>query len=197
MRDSIKQNGWWFTASHPECFDGLIDIALEMGHPVGARRKAELIEILRPTETKLANRNSLSSRFDLSAFPYHCDTAHWPTPCRYVVMGCKDPGNCGRNTVLIGWQKIKFEIDEIDLLRSAVFLIKNGQKSFYSTMLELNESFLRFDPGCMNPTDDKARNALKLMENKLNDIQKIQITWSKDSVLILDNWRTRPPKPPD
>jgi len=189
MHNSIKQNGWWLSKLEGEDLNGLLDIAKELGVPVGGRKKGQLIEILKPQDSESANKKSLSKRFGFSAFPYHCDTAHWATPIRYIVLGCINPGSCGRKTFLIDWQKIEFELREINLLRNAVFLIKNGRNSFYSTILDQNEKFFRFDPGCMSPVDNEASNTLNLIEDKISEVEPIEISWKKGSVLVIDNWR--------
>jgi len=189
MHNSLKSNGWWLSKIDIGNLDCLIEISRRLGTPVGGRKKGALVEVLKLQDSISANQNSLSNQFGYSPFPFHCDTAHWVSPCRYIVFGCENPGNCGRKTVLIDWKKIEFDLTEIKLLKSAVFLIRNGQKSFYSTILNQNEEFLRFDPGCMSPLDSESEDAFKLMKNKLDQVNPIEVSWEKGDVLVIDNWR--------
>src|ERR1039457_4271027 len=46
---------------------------------------------------------------------------------------------------------LRFNREEEVLLRSGVFLVRNGRASWYSTILSGERPYVRFDPGCMFP----------------------------------------------
>src|SRR5258706_10414285 len=77
-----------------------IAIAKELGTPVAARKR-RLCEPLRPTEANVARPHTLSSRYATGSFPLHVDTAHWVTPCHYVILACANQGVGNRKTLLL------------------------------------------------------------------------------------------------
>ncbi|WP_081623657.1 MULTISPECIES: TauD/TfdA family dioxygenase [unclassified Thioalkalivibrio] len=190
MLSSLKQKGWWKGKRRgPSLDDDLCQIANRLGQPVGARRKSTVLEVLKPKSAESAYPNSLSAQHERSSFPYHVDTAHWPTPCKFVVMGCKSPGIRDRKTILIDWESLKLDDSDIDLLQSAVFLVKNGARSFYSSIISTNNPFVRYDTGCMQATGPDSKMALKILQSSFEKAEKIGVRWEKDDILVIDNWR--------
>lgn len=190
MNYQLENYGWWqVDYAGTELNTYLLALAQSLGQPVCGRNKRDLIETLRPTIKDFAKPNSLSNRFSLSAFPFHCDTAHWATPCNYLILGCANPGKCGRRTVLLNVDKMVSSPRESELLESSVFLIKNGRQSFYGSIIQHNGLFVRFDPGCMTPTDEKSGQALELFQKKINEAEVAEVKWTKNRILIINNWR--------
>jgi len=190
MHNQLKKIGYWQGLYKGIDLDShLLNLAKTLGNPIGGRKKSKLIETLKPITSDMANSSSLSKRFALSEFPLHCDTAHWITPCRYLVFGCKEQGNCGRNTTLVDWKNIPFNSRELQLLKDAVFLVKDGENSFYCSIIVDGENFFRFDVGCMYPVNKNSENILKILQRKLLKASKIEVSWRKNKVLIIDNWR--------
>ena len=75
MKSKLEDSGWWQTDFEGESIDDyLIDLSNSLGTPVGGRHKKRFIEILRPTPYEYAKTNSLSKKYSLTAFPFHCDT---------------------------------------------------------------------------------------------------------------------------
>jgi hypothetical protein len=77
--------------------NGLITLAKQLGTPVALRPGRELCDKLQPTDASLAKPHSLSRKFSLGEFPCHSDTAHWLTPCRFVILACLSPGAADRS----------------------------------------------------------------------------------------------------
>ena len=186
----LVKKGWWKGKCHMQDIDAfLLEIAVNLGDPIGMRRRRDVIEVLKPISACSAYPNSLSKKHALSEFPIHCDTAHWPTPCRYIVIGCKNKGSCGRKTILVDWKSMTLENAELSLLKRATLLVKHGSRSFYSPIIHENELFARYDPGCMFPISNDSNLALNQFDSILNKTEKSEICWEKNDVVVIDNWR--------
>lgn len=190
MKSTLEEFGWWHTEYTGLDLDSkLISLARTLGKPIGGRRKSNIVEILKPTISELAKPKSLSRLYSLSGFPLHCDTSHWTKPCRYLIVGCENPGTCNRRTILLDFKNLVFNTKEKELLINSVFLIKNGRSSFYGSILQYSDNFIRFDIGCMEPTDSNSHSAFKLIKEKILQGNKIEIVWKKNKVIVIDNWR--------
>jgi hypothetical protein len=190
MLDSLEEKGWWKGKRRGlNLDDDLFQIASHLGQPIGARRRRSVVEVLKPKSSALAYDNSLSAQYQLSSFPFHIDTAHWPTPCKYIVMGCKSPGSCDRKTLLIDWESLQLERSDFNLLKNSIFLVKDGGRSFYSSIISDNQSFIRYDIGCMHATGRDSKIALQILKSAFDKSKKIDIDWEENDILVLDNWR--------
>src|SRR5208282_2252301 len=87
----LDEEGWCTVptaAKTPEALAaGVEQIALSLGK-IAPGRGYQLVERIVPEEPGTARAGSLSSKYGLAPLPLHTDTAHWITPCRYLVMGC-------------------------------------------------------------------------------------------------------------
>lgn len=185
------QTHGWITQDHSQAVD-LSAVLEEIAHTLGTAsfgRGGQAIERLRPVPEARAHPQSLSHKYGLGAFPLHNDTAHYSTPCCFIVMGYEEPGDISPPTVLLDTHVLTLDEDETHALHSASFFIKNGRKSFYSSIKSKDRPFFRFDPGCMHPVSvdgEKAMNALRAERHAEN---LIQIEWAKNCIVIIDNWR--------
>lgn len=167
----------------------LLAIANQFGSPVASRAGGKLYDVLAPLNAEIAKPHSLSKIFSTGAFPLHVDTAHWTTPCRYLILACSSPGASSRATSVLNIKKVSFNEEQRDLLYNVPLQIINGRNSFFDTILSSNRDFIRFDPGCMKSTCRGGESALKLLLNQhwSNHIEQIQ--WHRGKVVIIDNWR--------
>jgi hypothetical protein len=108
-----------------------------------------------------AHEASLSKKFGLGPFPFHTDTAHWAIPGRYLILACLYTGRDGALTRVVDRTQIQLSEVELEAARSAVFFVRNGRHSFFSSIFATDGSFIRFDPGCMEPTDDVASQVIR------------------------------------
>lgn len=181
----------WTIQDHSQTVD-LSAVLEKIAHTLGTAsfgRGGQAIEHLRPVPEAHAHPQSLSQKYGLGSFPLHNDTAHYSTPCRFIVMGCEEPGDISSPTVLLDTHALTLDEDETHALHSASFFIKNGRKSFYSSIKSKDRSFFRFDPGCMHPVSvdgEKAMNALRAERHVAN---LTEIEWAKNRIIIIDNWR--------
>lgn len=152
-------------------------------------RAGALEEVLRPRTADDAYPRSLSAHYGLSAFPFHTELSHRPRPCRYLLLGCMAPGSPSAATLLVDWRTLGFSAKELDLLKSAPILVRTGRRSFYSTMLSPDHTFLRYDPGCLESVDERGKAALRVIERRLAAGLPVIHHWRSGDILIIDNWR--------
>jgi hypothetical protein len=188
--DDLHMRGWCeFQASDTVSLsEELLDIAKELGHPVALRNSIGPVQQLVPT-AKPQFKNSLSSKYKEGEFPLHIDTAHWTTPCRYIVLGCLKQGESQRKTNLVIFDEMQISDEERLLLMTEPFRIVNGRQSFYGTILAENRPFLRYDPGCMAPTNLRGEIALSVFASFRTKDANISIDWVDGKIVVIDNWR--------
>ena len=168
----------------------LREIAEKLGVPIGGRDTKVLVEVLKPVPRTGAKPCSLSQLHSTGEFPLHADTAHWPTPCRYIILGCVNPGDSDRATILLNASVLPFTDDELSLLKTEPFRVSNGRKSFFATIRSNRSEYFRIDPGCMQPTSSRGYEALALLSHDRWSHSATRFVWTKGDILIIDNWRT-------
>lgn len=193
MTSDLQERGWSKLPSSAAAGESLearlFAVANSLGTPIGGRSKAQLIEVLKPTNRSQANPNSLSSQYSTGEFPLHADTAHWPIPCRYVLLGCVNRGTADRASLLLDTTALPFHERELDLLQTTPFRITNGRASFFSTILSNKRKFIRIDPGCMSPVTHRGNQALATLGRERWPEQVFRSHWAPGDILIIDNWR--------
>jgi alpha-ketoglutarate-dependent taurine dioxygenase len=167
----------------------LYAIATGIGVPVATRPGSNLCDTLVPTQSTNARARSLSKIHDVGEFPLHVDTAHWLTPCRYIVLACVQPGYGSPATLLMDTHQVRLNDSQTALLHSTPFRVSNGRKSFFSTILSKERPFVRFDQGCMTPTSPDGVKALDIY-SRHNWSEYIEaVHWKTGAVVVIDNWR--------
>ncbi|KJK04648.1 hypothetical protein UB44_03340 [Burkholderiaceae bacterium 26] len=159
---------------------------------IGARvegRAGALMELIRPQTANDAHPRSLSARYGMGEFPLHVELSHRPRPCRYILLGCIEPGTLSVPTLLLDWWSLDFTHEELDLLGNAPILVRTGRRSFYSTILSSDRAFLRYDPACLEAVDERGEAALELVEQRLAAGLPDVHYWRRGDILIIDNWR--------
>jgi Taurine catabolism dioxygenase TauD, TfdA family len=189
---SLAERGW---ATHfCECTgdDAVIDELSRISALLGTRtegRTPALEEVIQPQSKEAAHPRSLSALYGLNALPFHAELSHRPSPCRYLLLGCIDPGFPSATTMLLDWRSIGFSSDELRLLEAAPVFVRAGRRSFYSTLLPPDHRFLRYDPGCIEAVDNRGRNALRIVEHRLDGAHPLTHAWRRGGILVIDNWR--------
>ncbi|TDX67640.1 TfdA family taurine catabolism dioxygenase TauD [Methylosinus sp. sav-2] len=174
--------------SHDRFGDEILSLARTLGEPcVG--RNGRLLERLAPRESSKANTNSLSATHGVSAFPLHIDGAHKPGPPRFVILACERPGSLPVPTILARFDALDLTSAERHQCETAPFLIRNGRRSFYSTILDTSRPFLRFDQGCMTALSEAASDVFRTIAARLVKLGPTVIEWAAGDILIVDNWR--------
>ena len=166
----------------------ILSIASGLGKVIPGRGRQQ-VERLGPQSAASSYRGSLSSLHGLAPLPLHTDTAHWPVPCRYLVMACVDPGPLPAPTVLLDTRAIRLTREQRGALLNAVFLIRNGRKSFYGTISSAGRPFIRFDLGCMEGQSDNCSTAVSGYTDRTATSRTTSYEWTPGKVLVIDNWR--------
>lgn len=188
----ISSVGWSVVptdAATPEALAVEVErVALTLGKIVPGRAWQRVERVVANAPERAAV-GSLSSKFGLLPLPLHTDTAHWITPCRFLVMACALPGPVPTPTVLVNIESFNLSAEEISYCHSAVFLITNGKNSFYASVMASGRRFIRLDPGCMHPESRQARRVLDLFDAHQNRKQLYFHSWKPGEILVIDNWR--------
>jgi hypothetical protein len=163
------------------------NIARRLGDPVRGRA-GQKIEALIPTEQARANAKSLSVVHGLGSFPMHTDGAHRLQPPRFVVLVCASPGKSPVPTTLIRFRDLQVSASEQAGLEAAPFLVRNGRRSFYSTICSASRMFIRYDAGSMVPQGSESEASLKLIAQRANEVGFTLVHWRTGDVLVIDNW---------
>ncbi|MEQ1716633.1 MAG: TauD/TfdA family dioxygenase [Hyphomicrobium sp.] len=189
---TLAERGWTRYVSDLADADAVVSEIGRIGNLLGTRtmsRGGVLQEVVSPQTPDEAHPRSLSARYGLNAMPLHAELSHRPQPCRYLLLGCIDPGTPSAVTMLIDWRTLGFSLEELHLLEGAPILVRTGRRSFYSTILSPDRAFLRYDPGCLEAIDERSRAALRLVEDRLADASPNTHQWRRGDILIIDNWR--------
>lgn len=151
-------------------------------------RSGHLIEEVIPKSSENSPLRSPSRLVGFDSIAFHLDGSHYPVPPRLLVLGClSDDGD--DPTLFIDTSRWVFSKSETSLLKSAVFFIRNGRKSFYSTIFGVAGNLCRFDPYCMVATGRESELALDLMNQKIRNSHIEKIHWQRGDIVILDNRR--------
>ncbi|WP_216216886.1 TauD/TfdA family dioxygenase [Amycolatopsis aidingensis] len=147
--------------------------------PVPIRRGASAVATLRPLDPADAAPNSLSARYGKGAQPLHTDGAHLPEPPDIVVLTCETTST----TPTLLWNNVG---GVPGFVQHGVFLIGRGNDSFFTTAYA--QGRLRYDPGCMLPSDARAHQTVQFFEDAASAATEYQ--WNEPGqVLFIDNRR--------
>jgi hypothetical protein len=191
LLQEVCEHGWLHlkaAGSESSLATETLKLARRLGEPVAGRR-GHIIEILTPHLVENAEANSLSVQHGLGPFPLHIDGTHCLQPPRFIVLACARPGLSPAPTLLARFQDLRLRDAERRRCESAVFLVRNGRRSFYSTILDRSRPFIRFDQGCMIPSCPDSREALKEIDVRAAEIGPTALHWRSGDILIIDNWR--------
>ena len=192
-RDLLDSRGWVSLlapfSSIEELSQQMLSLAAKLGIATPTRNGTSLIDSLHPIEAATARPRSLSKLFATGEFPLHVDTAHWLRPCHFIILACVSPGGSDRPTFLMDTRSLPLNEGELSLLHHTPLRIRNGRNSFFSTILSKERPFVRYDPGCMEPTTADGAKALAVLarENWPEHVQAVP--WEPGTLLVIDNWR--------
>jgi len=190
--EPLRDQGWVLIPSNFHDESALVTrtqmLAKLLGTPIRGRAR-QMVEVLRPKAPEAAPSASLSRKYGFHTFPFHVDTTHWVLPARFLVLSCVIPGDVVVPTLLVNRDAVPLSKEEKAMGKSAVFLIRNGRHSFYSSIFGNGRDFIRYDPGCMEPQTENAIEAIKLYSHDRVSPHVHEIVWSRGDSLIIDNWQ--------
>jgi len=192
LLDQLRASGWATLSTSCSDSETIVSELDRIGRHLGpkaAGRAGALTEIIDPKASEQANPHSLSARFGLDALPMHTELSHRTRPCRYVILGCLDPGSPSAETLMLDWRSLTFSPAELNLLESAPVLARSGRRSFYTTLMPRDRAFLRYDRGCLEAVGAPGALALKLVEDRVAAAKPERHDWRAGDVLAIDNWR--------
>jgi alpha-ketoglutarate-dependent taurine dioxygenase len=190
LASRVKDAGWFFTSLGDRAGNMVAELrtlASRLGEPM-AGRAGQQIETLSPLHPTEAKPKSLSVLHGLASFPLHTDGAHLLHPPRFVMLACVTPGSRGVPTVVVRLRDIRLDEPAMQCLRTAPFLVRNGRRSFYSTICDFDRPFIRFDPGCMTALHANGRAAIDLLSDRTAKCDRSAVDWQAGHILIIDNW---------
>ncbi|MBN8973583.1 MAG: TauD/TfdA family dioxygenase [Rhizobiales bacterium] len=171
-----------------DCFaEDLLCFSRRLGNPL-LGRKGEAVESLRPQSSDEAHPCSLSALHGPNQFPLHSDGAHRFLPPQFVVLACRCAGSRSVPTILVRFADIQMPDRDWSLCEGTPFLVSNGRRSFYMTIVQSARKFVRFDMGCMTPASAAAADVRETVRQKLDGCESVAIDWREGDVLIIDNW---------
>jgi hypothetical protein len=191
LLDELAEHGWKAWAGdygHTESVLGELRRIADLLGTRSSGRTAVTEEVIQPQSTVDARPRSLSAQFGLDALPLHVELSHRARPCRYLLLGCLDPGTSSATTTLLDWRQLSFSAAELGLLRDSPILVRTGRRSFYSTILASDGTFLRYDPCCLEAIDERGSAALELMQRRIGAALLAVHRWCLGDILVVDNW---------
>ena len=191
IRDNLASTGWCRLRCELECSleATTASLASQIGIPRGMRKHDQSIETLRIIDAVSAFPASLSRAHGDGAFPFHTDTAHWSTPCRFVLLACKNSGIGSRATRLIDSKQLELTEAEYSQLKTAPFQVRNGRKSFFTSIMSGDCYGIRFDMGCMRAATSEGNQLVSLLCDRFERSEALDIHWRINDILLIDNYR--------
>jgi hypothetical protein len=189
----LDAHGWYSYSAggHPAkdtLYAEVAALAEGLGEIVPGRSR-QRVEHIFPQDARMAHAGSLSQQYGMAPLPLHTDTAHWTVPCRYLVMACAEPGPEPTPTILLDSRVVSLTKCEAAACSSAVFLIRNGRRSFYGSITAQNRPFIRFDRGCMEPLSPNGAEIAGAFSQARNAGKTYRHDWQRGDILVIDNWR--------
>lgn len=174
-------NGWATGSGKIEFLQWQMDQVGATSIPI--RTGQEPIALLKPVAKADAHPNSLSAIYGTGSQPLHTDGAHLPEPPDIVILACESTSNVATRL----WKTPGSFIKPPPIyVHHGIFAVLAGRDSFYSTAYP--DRRYRFDPGCMVPCDQRARQAVTYFSGL--EAEAVEHHWSEpDLVLAIDNKR--------
>ena len=123
---------------------------------------------------------SLSAHFGLDAQPLHTDGAHLRHPPEVIALHSTTPNR----TPTLLWSPTERGMTPWlpEFAQVGVFTVRNGRDSFLASAAE--GAHVRFDPVCMSPADDSARQTVAYFAA----LEPVSVEWDRpDMFLLFDN----------
>lgn len=190
ITQAVMRDGWVFVS--PQGADWAFGILSELGPSISTGPNSAKYTDLVPYETFAAPPGSMSSKIGTNEQPPHTDRAHIPTPPRFVVLRCIEPGEGSCPTNLWAVDEAKLSSDRPAVLTSLQWVFCDGRNAaFYAPILEWTQGHLRirFDPCCMQPASFCSDTVTHAEQTIKQYTQRAIIHWQAGALLVIDNWR--------
>lgn len=142
-----------------------------------SQKAGAVITKLRPMNQEQAPSRTLSAVHGLNAQPLHTDGAHLRKMPDVIILSASSPSPTGTTIWKLGREYPS-------ALWNGVFTVRGNEGSFLAHAY--TNQRLRFDPVCMSPADQLAREAKEFLEDSREDAHIH--TWSAgNTLLFIDN----------
>lgn len=198
--DELKKTGWTLVKGISSSKD-LLELGRTLGSPAPSPN-GEMVKEIRISQKTKSPSGSQSALYGTGPFPLHTDTVFWAVPIRYVIL--RACGDVRRPTTVMSFSQLFQQCDKHfnELVEKSVWTVGPKSKRFYCSLrFQHNNSFgWRYDADLMSPANAAAIEVDKILRplvaRECNDC----INWSKDTAVILSNWKVlhgRGPEPHD
>jgi hypothetical protein len=169
--------GWSSTCGIP--MDRLIHQAtLSRLNMVPNRQSGPLLTTLEPSSAADAREQSLSASYGVGPQPLHTDGAHQTAPPDYILLSSAVSSEVP--TFLWSYKSSSSNRPTSDL-RNGLFTVRSGKTAFLAPALASKQ--LRYDPGCMTPSDARARRAAEYFDSRL--AHATQFAWDEPGLVLV------------
>lgn len=151
---------------------------------MASRKAGPLAEVLKPTATSDAPTKSLSAKYGTGDQHLHTDGAHHVRAPDVILLSTSVSSDVP--TLLWKFSTGRAPGDVLQSLRNGLFTVRSGKDAFLPPALEGTR--LRFDPGCMDPSDQRTRRVMAFFESARDGAERHDWTTS-GKVLAIDNGR--------
>lgn len=177
---SVTRSGW---LSCVGTLESARLAAAELGWSEAPVRRGDVtVSRLRPVKRDDAHPRSLSAIVGLEAQPLHTDGAHLSRPPDIIVLASTQPSRTATRLLDTANDSAPHEA-----LLHGVFSVSAGPHRFYATASSADG--VGYDPGCMNPCDQRARTVADYFAHALDDAHRHEWTVTGGQLLCIDNRR--------
>jgi hypothetical protein len=191
-REQLSRQGW-LELYVPSPRD-LIELAQSLGRPHATRAGGSIIDRLVPTERQQARPGTMSYHLGFEEFPFHTDGAYLIIPPRFILLRLADGADSLRPTLVCPFSSLSLSNGESETLSRDVWLVRGSRRPFLSPILSdgtvHGHILLRFDLFCMKPASRRSERSAQIFESALEKANPVEVIWTPNRALILDNWRT-------
>lgn len=189
LRQTLECSGWSVV---PLPADADLRALIPVLRPHLAGRADRIgIERVSPKRRDQARAGTLSARYGLGPFPLHTERAHWRRPPRFVVF--RSVGNpTDRPTTLADSHQLSGRNDLITWLHDVPWKVEWNEASFETRVLMPDAESrwqVRYDPCCMTVCRPEHRELQAELDEELQRFSLEEHHWTRDTALVIDNWR--------
>lgn len=149
---------------------------------VASRVGGPLVDTLTPTSADEAPKKSLSAKYGLGEQPLHTDGAHQQERPGIILLSAAQPSKIP--TLLWRMRSFRDLPDGIYAdLHHGLFNVDSGKGSFLAPALDRHG--FRFDPGCMEPADQRAKRVAGYFASVQKDAEHYE--WRESGQILAIN----------
>lgn len=187
----ILESKGWLELNGYSTNDELKELAFKLGQVVKHPNGQE-IYTLKPKDGMNSGKGTFSNKYGFGKFPLHTDTAFYAHPIRFMILNSSKESNC--HTTIVPIKKVLELLNEEEMhkISRAIYIVKTNENRFFTSLIfnELGIQGFKYDPSCMFPYNKKAKEAETKLRELLSKVKPIEIKWTKNKTVIIDNWRT-------